>query len=496
MSYLELLKLSLPEATVVVAAFVAILVDFAALRGQPVKLRMTLVGAFAAVGCAAAIVLMLVGQVQGRSPDGMWVVDDLTRAVKIGLLLLAIFTILISADSEFTEHVGEYFALLLLATAGFLFLVGTENLLLLFVALELASLSLYLLAAFNKHDPRSAEAGLKYFLFGGMAAAGTLFGLSLIYGLAGSLHLNAVAVGLRAQAAFDPLLAVGMVLTLAGFGFKIAAAPFHLWAPDAYQGAPAPSAAFIASASKLGSFLILGKLLLLGFGGLEGSAAWRVFAAGWMPLLALLAVFSMVLGNLAAMVQDSVRRLLAYSAIAHGGYALVGLLAADRDGVAAMLYYMLTYGFTVIGAFGVVALVEQQTGGSRLEDFNGLSRRSPLLALSLLVFLLSLAGLPPLAGFFGKFYLFTAAVKSSGRDLGLLWLVILGIALSAVSLYYYLQVLKRAYVADAAPDARPFPALSLPAAAIVLLAAIVVVLGGAPAWLVEGLRAALRPGGF
>jgi NADH-quinone oxidoreductase subunit N len=496
MNYLELLKLALPETAVVIAAFAVILVDFMALRGQPVRLRMTLVGAFAAVGCAAAIALMLVGHLHGRTADGMLVVDELTQAVKIGLLLLTIFTVLISTDSDFTEHVGEYFALILLATVGFMFLVSTENLLMLFVALELASLSLYVLAAFNKRNPCSAEAGLKYFLFGGMAAACTLFGLSLVYGLSGSLNLTDIAIGLRFKGGFDPLIIVALVMTLAGFGFKIAAVPFHLWAPDAYQGAPTPSAALIASASKLGSFLILGKLLLIGFAGLEGSAAWRNFAAGWMPMLALLAMFSMVLGNLAAIVQNNVRRLLAYSAIAHGGYALVGLLAANREGAAAVLFYMFTYGLTVIGAFGVITVVEQHAGGARLEHFNGLSRRSPVLALSLLIFLLSLAGIPPLAGFFGKFYLFTAAVKSTGRDLGLLWLVILGIGMSAVSLYYYLQVLKRVYIADPEPTAPPIPARSLPVVIIALLAAGVVLLGCQPGWLVERFLASLQASGF
>jgi len=495
MSYWELLKLTLPQVVVVIAALGVILVDFAALREQPARLRMTLVGAFAAVGCAAAIVVLLAGDLHGRLPEGMLVADSLTRLAQVALLVLSLFTILISADSEFTDHAGEFYCLALLATAGLMFLAATENLLVIFASLELASLSLYILAAFDKRNPRSAEAALKYFLFGGMSAAFTLFGLSLVYGLTGKLDLAGVAARLQTQE-LSPLLLLALVMTLIGFGFKIAVVPFHLWAPDAYQGAPAASAALVASGSKLASFFVLGKLVLLGFAGLEGSAGWRNFAAGWMPLLAVLAVLSLMLGNLAAIAQSNVRRLLAYSAIGHAGYAVLAVLAANHQGFSALLYYLITYGLTLIGAFAVVEMVERHSGGSQMEHFNGLARRSPVLALCLLVFLLSLAGIPPLAGFFGKFYVFTAAANSAGRELGLLWLVILGIALSAVSLYYYLQVLKRVYVAEAPTEADRIQWVSVPGMAIILLAALLMLLGCLPDWLVSRLLDALAASGL
>src|SRR5205085_2330535 len=210
-----------------------------------------------------------------------------------------IFTILISLETDFTAHVGEYFSLILLATVGMMFMVSSEELLTIFVSLELTSLSLYILTAFNKQSLKSAEAALKYFLFGGMSAAFTLFGLSLIYGLTGSTHLRQIAEALRGQP-LNPLLIAAMVLTLVGFGFKVAAAPFHLWAPDAYQGAPTPSAALIASGSKVASFFILSKVMMIGFAGLEGSAAWRYYVPVWLPVIGVVEALSMVLGNFVA----------------------------------------------------------------------------------------------------------------------------------------------------------------------------------------------------
>ena len=366
---------------------------------------------------------------------------------------------LLSFDSDFTRHVGEYLALVLLAAVGMMFLVGAEDLLMIFVSLELTSLSLYVLTAFNQRNVKSAEAALKYFLFGGMSAAFLLFGLSLIYGLSGATNLRPVAVALAGQG-LDPLLVVALVLVVIGFGFKVAAVPFHLWAPDAYQGAPTPSAAFIASGSKVASFFIFAKVMMLGFAGTEGSAAFHAYAPGWVPVLAIVAGLSMVLGNLAAIVQSSVKRLLAYSAIAHAGYMLVAVLSHDPQAVASLIYYAVTYGLTTIGAFGVVLVVENLAGDDQLASFAGLSRRAPGVALCMMVFMLSLAGIPPLAGFFGKFYVFAAAIKSGAPHLGLLWLVILAIAMSAVSLFYYLQVLKQIYLANP-PAGSPVVAVPL-----------------------------------
>ncbi|HEY2953447.1 MAG TPA: NADH-quinone oxidoreductase subunit N [Verrucomicrobiae bacterium] len=498
MNYGELLTLAGPETVVVLVAFGVLLYDLFAMREAPNRERMTSAAWITALGCGAGMAaLFLTPEVSPPNYlDGMLVVSPLTRLMKVVLLVLSAFTAWISVESKFTDHVGEYFALLLFATVGMMFLVSTENLLLIFVSLELLSLCLYIMTAFNKQDIQSAEAALKYFLFGGMSAAFLLFGLSLVYGLSGEIKLTRMAAKL-AGSRLDPLLIVAMLMVVIGFGFKVAAVPFHLWAPDTYQGAPLPSAAFIASGSKVASFFILAKVMMVGFAGAEGSGAWRHFSQGWAPILAVVAALSLVLGNLAAIVQSSVRRLLAYSAIAHAGYMLVGLLANQRtDGIASVLYYVTTYALTTVGAFGVVAVVQERAGEGKLSSFAGLGKRQPLLALCMMIFLLSLAGIPPLAGFFGKFYLFKSALFAPGaadQPLGLLWLVSLALAMSAVSLYYYLQVLKQIYVADApvgAPALRPRLTTKV---VLALLALGVVGLGCAPGLLVERLLAAMIP---
>src|SRR5438094_865429 len=371
-------------------------------------------------------------------------------------------------------------------------LVGSEELLMIFIGLELLGLSLYVMTAFDKTDVRSAEAGLKYLLFGSTSSAFTLFGISLIYGMSGTTGLAAISEKL-ATASVQPLLAVGIVMTLVGFAFKIAAAPFHLWAPDAYQGAPVPSAAFIASGSKVASFVVLGKIVLVGFAPARGSADWHAMLAGWSPVLAVLAALSILLGNFVALAQANVRRLLAYSAVAHGGYTLLGIIAGGRDGFSATLFYTSTYAVTLVGAFAVVGVVRRESGGDDLQNFAGLAARSPFLTASMSVFLLSLAGLPPLAGFFGKFYLFSAAFRS-GANHGLLWLVTLALFGSLISLYYYLIVLKVIFQSQS-PEAHLLASVAwngLSNLTIAFAAAIVLFLGISPQFLVARILAVLQ----
>ncbi|MCX6896169.1 MAG: NADH-quinone oxidoreductase subunit N [Verrucomicrobia bacterium] len=495
MSYLELFKLALPETIVVITALVALGVDLLTLRELENRFRLIIAGTIACAGCAAAIVWMQLAPEHANFAGGMLVVDPLTQLVKAAILVLTIFTVLISMDSDFTDHVGEFLALILLATVGMMFLVSAEDLLMIFVSLELTSLSLYILTAFNKHNVHSAEAALKYFLFGSMAAAFTLFGMSLLYGLTGATNLGQIAAALVGKG-LDPLLILAIVMTVIGFGFKVAAVPFHLWAPDTYQGAPTPSAAFIASGSKVASFFIFAKIMMLGFAGAEGSGAWHHYAAGWVPVIAVVAVVSMILGNLVAIVQSSVKRLLAYSAIAHAGYMLLGVLAHDKQAVASIVFYAITYGLTTIGAFGVVAVVESRAGDDKLTSFAGLSRRSPVISFCMFIFMLSLAGIPPLAGFFGKFYVFAAVVQGGAANLGLLWLVILAIAMSAVSLYYYLLVLKQIYVADVPAGAGELKSPVISQIVLGLLAGAVILFGCAPNLLVEKLTEAIKLAGF
>ncbi|HEX4262845.1 MAG TPA: NADH-quinone oxidoreductase subunit N [Verrucomicrobiae bacterium] len=481
MNFLELLQLAVPETVVVLTALIVLAVDVVTMRELETRFRFLVSGMIACVGCFGAIAWMLISHTHANAFGGMLVVDPMTQFVKIALLALTIFTILLSMDSDFTDHVGEYLALILLAAVGMMFLVSAEDILMIFIALELTSLSLYILTAFNKRDIKSAEASLKYFLFGGMSAAFTLFGLSLIYGLSGTTNLPEIAAALAGKG-LDPLLAVAIVMVVIGFGFKVAAVPFHLWAPDAYQGAPTPSAAFIASGSKVASFFIFAKVMAIGFAGkeIEGSGAWHGYVPGWVPVVAIVAALSMILGNLVAIVQSSVRRLIAYSAIAHAGYMLLAIMSHNEQGLKALIYYAVTYGLTTIGVFGVVAVVERGTGGEKLSDFAGLSRRAPLVSFCMLIFMLSLAGIPPLAGFFGKFFVFTAAINSDAPNLGLLWLVILAVAMSAVSLFYYLQVLKQIYVSDPAAPADPLKPSILTQIVLAVLAGLVILFGCFP----------------
>jgi NADH-quinone oxidoreductase subunit N len=495
MNYTELLTLLAPETLIVLAALGVLTVDLVTLRDEGLETRRQWLTWMTVGGCVVAGAALFISP--GTPPDwtrsleGMLTISPLSQLLKGVLLLLTACTALISLESKFTTHVGEYFALLLLATVGMMFLVSTENILLIFISLELLSLCLYVIVAFHKSNVQSAEAALKYFLFGGMSAAFLLFGLSLMYGLSGHLHLSGIA-SFFAGSKLDPLGLVAMLMVAVGFGFKVAAVPFHLWAPDAYQGAPVPSAAFIASGSKVASFFVLAKVMMAGFAGAEGSGAWRGFAQGWVPMLAVFAALSMLIGNLAAIAQSSVKRLLAYSAIAHSGYALVGVLAHEKaDGFAAVIYYVTTYALTTVGAFAVVSVVQERSG-DRLSDFAGLSRRSPLLAGCLLIFLLSLAGVPPLAGFFGKFYVFKAWLFVNGNleaSQGMLWLIILALAMSAVSLYYYLQVLKQAFVVPPDPEAKPLLPATSTCWAVAALALLVTLLGCVPGLLVGPLTA-------
>ena len=486
MSYLELLKLASPEAVVVLTALVVLSISL-------VAKRVAAACAFvAALGIVIAIVAVTFLPGNETLFGGMLVISPLTSLFKIICLALAFFTILLTQAGQMPRHPGEYLALVLLATVGLMLLVESEELLMIFIGLELLGLSLYVMAAFDKTDVLSAEAGLKYFLFGSTSSAFTLFGISLIYGMSGATGFAAISTKLATSV--QPLLAVGIVMTLVGFAFKIAAAPFHLWAPDAYQGAPVPSAAFIASGSKVASFVVLGKIVLVGFAPVQGSAGWHAMVAGWSPVLAALAALSIVIGNLVALAQSNVRRLLAYSAVAHAGYTLIGFVAGDREGFSAALFYTTVYAITLVGAFGVVGVVRRETGGDDFSNFSGLASRSPLLAGCMAVFMLSLAGIPPLAGFFGKFYLFSAALHA-GANHALLWLVVLGLVGSFVSLYYYLLVLKAIFVdAPLLVPAEPMEHVRsdfLQRATVTLLAAPVVLLGVMPNVLASRILAAI-----
>ena len=474
--YTTLFQALLPEAALVGGALLVLGLDLAYFRRQEPAARLRMAMNFGAMAVTTALILACSPGVSGSVFGGVLFFDALAQTTRQGVLILTMFTFGIACDARRLRHPAEYVAVLLFAATGLLLMAAAQQLLLVFLALELASLSLYVLAGFDKTSPASAEAALKYFLFGGMAAAFLLFGFSLLYGLTGSLILPQIGM-LLLPLGPSPLLIVALVMVLVAFGFKAAAAPFHLWAPDAYQGAPTPSAALIASASKLAGLVLFYRLLWPGLGLAAGDAARLPFAVGWVPVVALLSGASLLLGNLAALAQTNLRRLLAYSAIAHAGALLLGVIAAGATGPAPLFYYALTYAIATVGAFGVIAVAENAGGCENLADLAGLHRRSPLLAGCLLVFILSLAGIPPLAGFFGKFVIFAAALKLNGLGGPAGWLAVAAILLSAVALYYYLLILKQALVVRTEGPDRPIPVPPAAAATLLTAAGLLVLLG-------------------
>lgn len=494
--YLDLLRWLAPETILVVTAAVVLFVDLGLVQSRSLQARSRLGAGLTALGGLLCLGWLCHVPIAARWGEGMLVLGPLTPWIKGILVGLMALTVLVAADADPPPHVGEYYGLILLATVGMCFMVSTQELLLIFLAMELTSLSLYVLTAFQPRNPRAVRAALQYFLFGSVASAFLLFGFSLLYGLSGSTGLADVAAALRVRG-LDPLAGVALVMVIAGLGFKVAAVPFHLWAPETYSGAPTPVAALIAAGSKVASFILFAQVLGTGLDVVSGSAAWGSWSAGWMPLVAVLAVGSMAWGNLAALVQADIKRLLAYSAIAHAGYLGLGLAAvapsAHHDrAMSALVYYLATYGLTLVGAFGVVSVLERHGIGGRLSDLAGLSRRSPLLAACWLVFLLSLAGIPPLAGFFGKFYLFTVVTAVGGGKLGLLWLVAVAVLFSAVSLYYYLKALKPVFGVPPPGVGSPIKVTLTAGLALGATAAAVVVLGIMPGWIIDGVLEAVR----
>jgi NADH-quinone oxidoreductase subunit N len=505
MNYADLFRATLPETILECAALIVLALDLGMLHKSALKLRVAIASLLGVAGCWAATWVVMLQGTDGlsfqSSHELLLATGGFTGVAQIGILVLTALTLLLVIGSVFTRHVGEYVAVVLMAATGGLLISAAQDLLVIFIGLELLSLGLYILTAFAKSSGKSAEAALKYYLFGGMSAAFLLFGFSYLYGMTGTTNLHQILNSVYGGGATStaPLLYVAAVLVAAGLGFKVAAVPFHLWAPDTYEGAPAPAAAFIASVSKVASFALLIAISsapmhvvvsrqLLVFGSTELALHIHPppdtgFGGPWSLILTIFAAGSMVLGNLAALAQTSVRRLLAYSAIAHAGYILLALafFSDSPRSAGAVLYYILIYGLTTVGAFGVVSVVERATGSDKLDSFLGLQKRNPLLAAVLLVLFLSLAGIPPLVGFWAKFNLFAAVLAVSAGKVPFA-LVALAVALSAVSLYYYLQVLKRAYVLPALDESR-IKANPVTMAVLLGIAAAIVILGCFPALL-------------
>ncbi len=474
--YFGLARALAPEATLVAGAFLTLALDLASFRKSPEKRRLNIALTVGGLAVATALILTYTGGARGAVFGQVFMFDSFAVATRGGVLVLALFVFGATTGTRVSRRPSEYVALLLFATVGLLLMAAAQQLLVTFLALELASLSLYVLTGFDASRRESSEAALKYFLFGGMSAAFLLFGFSLLYGIAGSIELPQIAAALTNGAATS-LRSLALAMIVVALGYKTAAAPFHLWAPDAYQGAPPPAAALIASASKLSALVLFSRLLWPGLGTAAGDLTLPYGTPGWSEAVALLAGSSMLLGNIAALAQTNVRRLLAYSAIAHAGSLLLGLLTVGTAGFAGIFYYAFTYGLATVGAFAVIASVEQAGACDKITDLAGLHRRSPLLAGCLVVFILSLAGIPPLAGFFGKFFVYAAALKMGGLTNAAGWLAIGALFLSAVSLYYYLLVLKQAVVAPAAEGVKRIKVPAAAALSLVACAAMIIVLG-------------------
>ena len=420
------------------------------------------------VGCAIALYVsidMLQVGMEGTEFSNMIQVDKYSLFFNVIFLVSTILVVLISMNylGRQDRRQGEYYLLILLATLGMMLMASGNELIVVFLGLELMSLSLYVLAGYFQRSMASSEAGMKYLLLGAFASGFFLYGIALIYGGAGTTSIPKIASAITVNAR-SPLLLSGMFLLVVGFGFKVALVPFHQWAPDVYEGAPTSIAAFISAGPKAAGFAAFLRIFL---------EALQNIQSEWIVVVTILAALTMTVGNLVAIAQRNIKRMLAYSSIAHAGYVLVGLAAANKDGISSAMFYLLVYCIMNIGAFGAVILARTEDGESlMISDYAGLGFKKPLLALFMTLMLLSLAGFPPTAGFVGKFYIFRSAVES-----GQIWLVIIGAINTAISAFYYLRVVVAMYMREpeAELDFLAYPRLLIVA---LTLAAIGVVLIG------------------
>jgi len=394
--------------------------------------------------------------------SGLVALDAYSWFFNVVILIATGLTILTSIRYLADEGMDlyEYFVLLLFSAAGMMFMVSGNHILVIFVGLETLSISIYVLCGILPGNAKSGEAALKYLLLGAFSSGLFLYGAALLFGAAGSLSLPAVLKYFQAGS-WGPMAVIGMGLLLVGFGFKVAAVPFHMWTPDVYEGAPSPITGFMSVGVKAAAFAAFARVFF------EALPALQV---SWVQILWILAALTMILGNLAALVQNNIKRMLAYSSIAHAGYILVGMVAGKEMGTAGMLYYLLAYTFTNLGAFAVVALVGRKGEANvSIDDYRGLANAHPLLAVVMAIFLFSLAGIPPTAGFVGKFTIFSAAIKT-----GYIWLVIIGVLTSAASVFYYFRVVMKMYME--VPEAEPAKIQFAPGTVLALTIAVAGVL--------------------
>ena len=437
-------SLAMPEIVLALLAMAILVFGVLWKRGNP-SLACSMLG----LGALLLAAVLAVSAPLGTAYAGLFSVDRFAVFTKLLILAGAALTMILAIDYNVQTKIDrfEFPVLILLCTVGMMVMVSATNLMSLYIGLELQSLAIYVMAAFNRDDLRSSEAGLKYFVLGALASGLLLYGISLAYGFNGSMDFGQLRVGLTGDHPAAGLV-IGVVFIVAGLAFKISAVPFHMWTPDVYEGAPTPVTAFMSTAPKVAAIALLLRALEVPFGHLGGA---------WEQLIVLISIASMLLGSLAAIGQTSIKRLMAYSSIGHMGYALIGLATNTQAGIQGVLIYMVTYVFMSAGVFAcMIAMRRRGQPLEKIADLSGLARTDPMLALAFAIFMFSMAGIPPFSGFFGKLYVFYAAVQA-----GYWTLAVIGVLTSVVGAYYYLRVIKVMYFDDAQPafDARA-PSLS------------------------------------
>jgi NADH-quinone oxidoreductase subunit N len=462
------LLLMLPELLLTGLVCLILILDFSFPRIGKGTLAWLTVAGF--VGILASLVWMFAAGVQGTLFNNMFVLDAFAVFFKIVVVVATLLVLLASLDYIKRIYLfrGEYYVMVMLATLGMLFMASANDLLSMFITIEFATFAFYILVAYLREDDlRSSEAGLKFFVLSVFTAAIMVFGISLIYGETGTIVFPELAAS---RPVLTGGLVIGFLCVLVGLGFKIGAAPFHNWIPDIYQGAPTPITAYLSIAPKAAAFAIVLRIFF---------STFAEFKPEWVWLVIGMAALSMTYGNIVAIAQTDIKRLLAYSGIAQIGNILIGLAAGTKMGSDSVLFYLLTYLVANLGAFAIVIIFSNLTGSDRIEDYSGLGRRSPLLAAAMLVFLLSLAGVPPLAGFIGKIYVFAAAMRE-----GLVTLVIIGLINIVISMYYYLVIVKKIYISEPT-DRRPIPVSGPMKAVVYATVAGTVVIGVYPKPFIE-----------
>jgi len=428
----------IPIVIVTLAGLAAMLAAAISAPGE----RMPIAG-FGHIGLVGAALASVFLWDRDAQAFGVIRADNFTLFINLVLCVVGVLTMLFSSGVVERENLpaGEYYALTLFAICGMMMMAAATDLLVIFIALEIFSLAVYVLTGIRRASATSAEAAFKYFLLGSFSSAFFLYGVAFTYAVAGSTRLEQIGTALSAQAAGAPptlaLLAVGLLAV--GFAFKVSAVPFHMWTPDAYEGAPTIVTAFMSTGVKAAAFAAFARVFLSPLEPLQGQ---------WIPALSVIAAATMIVGTVVGVVQSNIKRMLAYSSIAHAGYLLLGIIAANSTGKSAILFYLLAYAVTNLGALGIVAILgTQQNEHDELRDFAGLWRSRPALAGLMTIFLLSLGGFPPTAGFIGKWYIFTAAVQE-----GHYWLAIIGVLTSVVSVFFYLRIVVMMYMSESAPE--------------------------------------------